>query len=168
MGCGAYPVFHLGPSNLISGGNTASAHLLGSVWDKISTAYRPSTSTAHVTHFKTYLAYITFMDLPLQINIHNVLTFIEYLHSNALSHKVISNYLSSLATMAQRYNIKHGGTLKPSAVTRLMRSISINSKFAPTPRGIFDIKTLYLVSISCEILADPLLFRAILQPIIGF
>ena len=164
MGCGVYPGFHLGPSNLISGGNTASAHLLAPAWDKISTAYRSSTSTAHVTHFKTYLAYITFMDLPLQINIHNILTFIEYLHSNALSHKVISNYLSSLATMAQRYNIKHG-VLKPSTVTRLMRS---KSKFAPTPRGIFDIKTLYLMSISCEILADPLLFRAILQPIIGF
>ena len=120
MGCGAYPFFYLGPSNLISGGNVASSQLLASAWDKINTAYRPSTSTAHETHFKTYLAFITFMDLPLQINIHNVLTFIEYFHSNALSHKVISNYLSSLATMAQWYNIKHGA-LRHSTVTGLMR-----------------------------------------------
>ena len=69
--------FYLGPSNLISGGNTASAHVLASACEKINTAYKTSTSTEHTTHFKKYLADITFMDLPLQINIHNVLTFIE-------------------------------------------------------------------------------------------
>ena len=36
-----------------------------------------------------------------------------------------------------------------------------NSSFAPTHRGIFDIHTIYLISVSCDRLSDPLLFRAI-------
>ena len=47
------------------------------------------------------------------------------------------------------------------AVNKYLPSISINSHFAPTPRGIFDLRTLYSISISCDILFDPLLFRAI-------
>ena len=112
-------------------------------------AFRPYISSAHATHFKTFLAYLIFMDLPLQMNLHKILTFIEYLHSNTLSAKVISNYVSSLSVMAQRYSIKHEA-LKDSCVTRLLRSISINSIFSPTPCGIFDIKTLFSFSISCR------------------
>ena len=33
--------------------------------------------------------------------------------------------------------------------------------FAPTPRGIFDTHTLYNISLSCDILTDPILYRAI-------
>ena len=44
---------------------------------------------------------------------------------------------------------------------RYMRSISINSHFTPTPKGVWDIRTLYLISLSCDILQDPILFRAI-------
>ena len=39
-------------------------------------------------------------------------------------------------------------------------SISINSSFNPTPRGIFDIKTLTSISSTCDILHDPPLYRA--------
>ena len=46
-------------------------------------------------------------------------------------------------------------------VQRYLRSISINSKFAPTPRGLFDIQTLYYISLSCDTLSDPILFRSI-------
>ena len=44
---------------------------------------------------------------------------------------------------------------------KFLRSITINSAFAPTHRGIFDIQTLYVISIACDHLTDPLLFRAI-------
>ena len=74
--------------------------------------------------------------------------------------RLFPNYVSSLSIMAQRYSIKHNA-LKDSCVTRLLRSISINSKFPPKPRGILDVKTLYLLSISCDILQNHILFRAI-------
>ena len=46
-------------------------------------------------------------------------------------------------------------------VSEYLRSISINTRFAPTPRGIFDLTTLALISQACDILVDPPLFRAI-------
>ena len=46
-------------------------------------------------------------------------------------------------------------------VSDYLRSISINTRFAPTPRGIFDLTTLASISQACDILVDPLLFWAI-------
>ena len=46
-------------------------------------------------------------------------------------------------------------------LTRFTRSISINPHFAPTPRGIFDIRMMYQIPVTCNSLSDPHLFRAI-------
>ena len=63
--------------------------------------------------------------------------------------------------MAKFYQLDHQDIFYPS-VTRYIRSISINSRFLPTPGGIFDVKTLYAISVSCDQLSDPPLFRTIL------
>ena len=100
------------------------------------------------------------MDLPREINLHNILTFLEYLYQNSISPKVIQNYLSSIRTMSIEYGMNPA---PPShfSVSKYIRSISTNSTFRPTPRGIFDLHTLYKISISCDIHQDPLLFRTI-------
>ena len=55
----------------------------------------------------------------------------------------------------------HPEVLSHRLVTEYLRSISINTRFAPTPRGIFDLSTLALISqAACDILVDPPLFRA--------
>ena len=87
--------------------------------------------------------------------------FLEYLFQNNISPKVIRNYLSSVRLMASKYNIPQTG-LDHYAISNYIRSISINSDFRPTPRGIFDLTTLYHISISCDILDDPILYRAII------
>ena len=61
--------------------------------------------------------------------------------------------------MARTYNIP-AEDLSHIAVAHYLRSISINSTFRPTPRGIFDIQTLYHISKACDSLRDPPLFRA--------
>ena len=100
------------------------------------------------------------MELPVCVNLHNVLTFLEYLFQSNISPRVIRNYLSSVGLMVQKYNIPHSD-VNHYAITNYIRSISVNSTFKPTPRGIFDLPTLYQISISCDILSDPILFRAI-------
>ena len=62
--------------------------------------------------------------------------------------------------MASLYKIPHQA-LQSEPVKRFLRSITINSSFLPTHRGIFDIHTIYLISIICDRLSDPLLFRSI-------
>ena len=89
-----------------------------------------------------------------------MLTFIEYLHANGMSSKIIKHYVLSASVMEDCYNIDHE-TLSHSCVVRLLRSIDMNSMFAPTPQGVFNARTVYFLSISYDNLRDPLLFRAI-------
>ena len=145
---------------MISGSNQTSSHLLQEAWTRIHHAYRPSTVAAHDLHFRTFLGYLIFMDLQIDCSIHNILTFLEYLFQSSISPMVISSYLSSIYSKASLYGWDVSPIAHP-AVRRYIRSISINSTFSPTPRGIFDIHTLYNLSLSCDILSDPILFRAI-------
>ena len=139
--------------------STASSSLLHTAWTRIQQAYRPSTSSTHLLHFRTFLAYLLFMDLPIVISVHNILTFVEYLYQNHISPKVISTYLSSIQAKARLYNWDFSAIAHPS-ISRYIRSIPINSSFNPTTRGIFDLQTLYNILVSCEILSDPVLYRA--------
>ena len=139
---------------MISGGTSSTAPLLQSAWTRISSAFRPSTSRAHQLHFKTFLAFVLFMKLPVKFSLHNILAFLEYLYQNHISTQVIKNYVSSLNSMARTYNI-------PTEDLSHISVARINSTFRPTPRGIFDIRTLYHISKACDTLTDPLLFRVI-------
>ena len=100
------------------------------------------------------------MRLPLQTTVYNLLVFLEYLHTNNLSPNIIQNYLSFICMAVIRYNLQVQHTIS-HLLTRFIRSISINSSFAPTPRRVSDIKTIYHTSRACDSLPDPHLFRAI-------
>ena len=123
-------------------------------------AYRPSTGSAQDRHFRTFCAFLIFMRFPLQTTVYNLLVFLEYLYTNNLSPKVIQNYLSCIRTVTIRYNLQAQYT-NSHLLTSFIGSISTNSSFAPTPRGIFDIKTIYHIFRSCDALPDPHLSRAI-------
>ena len=100
------------------------------------------------------------MDLPVSLSVHNILSFLEYLYQNGLSPKVIKNYLSSISSVSKFFNLDVSH-LSHIAVSHYLRSISINSSFRPTLRGIFDISTLYHISRACDTLSDPVLYRAV-------
>ena len=106
---------------------------MDNAWHRIDQAYRPSTLAAHTTHFKTFLAYLIFMKLPLQISVHNVLTFLEYLYCRQISPAVLKNYVSSLRNMGTKFLLVVS-PLNHFAIHRYLRSVSINSQFAPSPK----------------------------------
>ena len=140
--------------------SSSALQLLTSAWQKINQAYRPSTSSAHRTHFRIFISFMYFMGLPIAVILHNLLVFFEYLHQNTLSVKVIKNYLSSIATVAKSYNMDYSAS-HHRAVLRYLRGLSLTSPFRPTSCGIFDIPTLLAISKQCEFLSDPILFRSI-------
>ena len=145
---------------MISDLDLPSSHLLRAALSRTRTAYRPATRNAHLTHIKTYLAFVIFMELPVELNVHSVLAFLEYLFINSVSYKVMLNYISSIKKATTKYHW-NPEILSHRLISEYLRSISINTRFAPTPRGIFDLTTLTLISQACDILMDPLLFRAI-------
>ena len=127
---------------MIVGSSSTSSPLIASAYERMKQAYRPSTASAHRTHIRSYFAFLHIMQLYPTTSLHNILVFIEYLHQNLLSYKVILSYVSSIKSMAILYNIPSENFSHP-AVARLLRSLSLTSHFAPTPRGLFDIPTLY-------------------------
>ena len=124
------------------------------------TAYRPSTDQAHRTHFSTYLSVLLFYSLPLNVSAQNILIFLEFLVKNHLSPRVVRNYFASISSLAKFYHMDSSDLSHP-AVFRFLRSLSINSTFRPTPRGVFSIRIMYDISKACDSLQDPILYRAI-------
>ena len=114
-------------------GSTAALHS----WARIDETFTPTTSSAHLTQFRTFIA--LFFNLPIVISVYNILFFLEYLVRSSISPRVVQNYL----------------------IKRFLTTITINSSFAPTHQGIFDIRTIYLISMACDHLSDTLLFKAI-------
>ena len=146
-------------SYLISDSSQHSSTFLAPAWEKVITAHRPAMVSSQKTHFKTYLSFLLFYHLPQDFSCSNLLAFLEFLHQNRLSPKIIRNYVSSLSSLCLLYGLP-SDSHHPS-VGRFLRSISINSHFRPTPRGVFDVPTLYHISKACDLLSDPILFRAI-------
>ena len=136
-----------------------SSALAQAAWNRISMAYRPATRSAHTTHLKTYLSFVIVMDLPLQFTVHSTLSFLEYLHINNISHRVMLNYVSSLKALAKRYDWDQK-PLSHQLVTSYLKSVARNSGFNPTARGIFSLPILSAISKACDLLSDPPLFRA--------
>ena len=98
------------------------------------------------------------MNLPHQPSVQSLLAFMEFLYANAISHKVISNYISSIKLAAKHFD----WNLAPFShhlIHAYLKSLAINTSL-PTPRGIFDLTTLAAISRACNILEDPILFRA--------
>ena len=62
--------------------------------------------------------------------------------------------------MALEFQIDHS-CLSHHSIAKYLRSLSINSMFRPTPRGVFNVHTLYKISVACDSLSDPPLYRAI-------
>ena len=78
---------------------------------------------------------------------------------NSIPYKVMLYYVYSLRQAARKY-LWSPDVFSHRLVLEYLRSVSINTRFTATVRGIFDITTLSLISHTCEILDDPALFRA--------
>ena len=114
-----------------------------------------SYSTSSPDTLQVFLSDLIFYNLPIELSAHNLLIFLEFFTKSNLSPKVVRNYCSSVVSLAQFYGWNTAPASHP-AVIRFLRAISINSHFRPTPRGVFDIKTMYDISRACDHLMTPL------------
>ena len=89
-----------------------------------------------------------------------MLAFMQFLHDNALSPRVIANYIASLKAKAKMLQWSCTSLLHPS-IPLFIKSITNNGSFQPKFKGNFDIPTLRKISLACNNLSDPDLYRAI-------
>ena len=129
-------------------------------WNNIQLAHRPATKRAQKTHFSTFLAFALHHKLPPTFTNHTVLAFMQFLADNDLSPCVITNYISSLKTMALSHNMPHSA-LAHRNVSLFTKSLLTNTIFRPQFRGHFDLSTIRAISMACDSLPDPELYRAV-------
>ena len=77
------------------------------------------------------------MDLPVVPSVHSVLAFLEFLHTNSISYKVIISYVSSLRKATHKYEWSPK-VFSHRLVLEYLGSVSMNTRFTPTVRGIFE------------------------------
>ena len=143
---------------IISGTSRGFYPLFRAVFSRIRSAFEPTTARAH---HNTFTVFFIFMNFPMGIYVHNILTFLEYLDQNGLSPKVITIYLSSRLTLLWLGFSTWLLHLFHICVSPLTLGVFQSTLFGPTNGGVFDIRTLYHISRSCDNLSDPVLYRAI-------
>ena len=92
-------------------------------------------------------------------NTQAILAFMQFLHENSISPMVINNYLISKAVV-ERLGWPHA-PLCHNSISLFIKSISNSASYTPKFKGHFDLPTIRFISQACDILTDPLLYRAI-------
>ena len=69
------------------------------------------------------------MHQPIDVSVHSLLAFSEFLHQNALSPSVVKNYISSIIKQAKRFGW-HTEPFAHHLVSDYIGSITINTDFA--------------------------------------
>ena len=81
-------------------------HLTQQATSRLSHAFAESTRKAYATLFRTFLAFVAFMCWDLQqVNVFNLLCFLECLHYNGVKHSQMANYLSAIKTTFLLYGL---------------------------------------------------------------
>ena len=93
-------------------------------------AYRPSTLAAQRMHISC-LCHIH--GHSTSVHNSNCFIFLRIFVFDSVSPRAIANYVSSLKTAAKRYKFD-SDPMQHQLVSAYLRSISINSTFAPTPK----------------------------------
>ena len=131
---------------------------MGLAIDRAHRAFRPSTRAAHLCHTKTYLAFLLYGPPYWSIS-----SLSPSIHGISISKlfipRVISNYISSLKSQASCYSWEIS-EFSHHFITQYLRSIGVNHKVSPTPKGAFDLATLFKISQIFSHFSDSQLFRA--------
>ena len=113
-------------------------------------AYRPKTQRCYYILFRTFVAFCLFMHIKLvQIDINNILCFLELLCKNSVSAYMISNYLAAIRASFILYGL-NDAALYHQRINLFIRAIKINRPLRPVKRNIMDVPTLKQLSSQCS------------------
>ena len=97
---------------------------------------------------------------PCQVDIHLLLSFMEFLHQNGHSKSNIANYMAAVRTLY----IVHGLPTQPfryQMIQLYLKALKIAAPFSPSIRSTLDIQTLKSLLLICDILPHPDVFKAL-------
>ena len=124
-------------------------------------AYRPKTRQAYKRMFEVFPAFCIHMGVPIQsVNVKILLLFLECLVSNNIAYSMLCNYVSAIKASFVLYDLPHV-LLDHPKLKLFLKSIRINRPLTLVSHNIIDLDMLEKISLACETLKCPKVFRAI-------
>ena len=117
---------------------------------RVQQAFRPATVASYRRKFRIFLAYCCFIQTQLsQLTPVILLSFLEFLTENGISHSAIANYISAVKASLSMYGIS---TLPfyDHRIKYFQKSLVLNKPFAATIKKIIDIPLLKDIIAVCD------------------
>ena len=122
---------------------------------------RLSTKRAYAALFRIFLAFVTFMSWELnQVNVFNLLCFLECLHFNGVKVSQMANYLSAIKSTFTIYGLDVS-CFTDQRLKLYQRAVQIHAPFAVKLNKIIDIALLKRIVHQCDLTYMGQIFKAI-------
>ena len=139
--------------------NRALTSLSAKASDRLHQAFHPKTYRAYDAMFRTFVAFCIFTKSALSnINVKVILSFLECLVKNSSSSCMVANYVSAIRASFVMYDLSYYMLDHPK-IKYFLKSLRINRPVV-TPHNIINISRLIDISLACDLLTSPQVFRA--------
>ena len=136
-----------------------AAQLPTSAADRLLSGFRPSTLSQYCRMWRDFLPFqVAAGLLPTQVTAQMLLSFMEFLHCNALSSGQISNYLTALRALY----IVHGletSAFKDKRLPLFIKSLRLQAPFKRKLVLSLDIELLQIIVSQCKNFSFPVVFK---------
>ena len=136
--------------------NRALTSLSAKASDRLHQAFHPKTYRAYDAMFRTFVAFCIFTKS--NINVKVILSFLECLVKNSSSSCMVANYVSAIRASFVMYDLSYYMLDHPK-IKYFLKSLRINRPVV-TPHNIINISRLIDISLACDLLTSPQVFRA--------
>ena len=138
---------------------------LGHALARSRQSLQPHTRKQYERQFRLYLAFVISRGLTILDPVTSVLLFLEFLATNALSQRVIVNYVSALKFAFDSYGWCTTVFESP-LIRRMLRGIKFSICKQPSPKGVFSFHQVRHISQLCDSFDNPITYR--LAFLLGF
>ena len=140
--------------------NQALTSLSAKASRRLSMAFRPKTYRAYEAMFKTFVAFcIVTKCIIANVNVQVVLSFLECLVRSSCSMTMVANYVSAIRASFVLYDLPFY-VLDHPKIKYFLKSLRINRPVVVTPHNIITISRLLDISLACDLLTFPHVYRA--------
>ena len=136
-------------------------HLTLLATSRLSQAFCESTKRAYAALFRVFLAFVTFMSWELnQVNVFNLLCFLECLHFNGVKVSQMANYLSAIKSTFTIYGLDVS-CFTDQRLKLYQRAVQIHAPLSVKLNKIIDIALLKQIVHQCDLTYMGQIFKAI-------
>ena len=136
-----------------------ASRLVCQAHSRLEAALRPRTASAYLTRFKLYLAFISWLQFPLQ-DLDSILAFLEFLTQNGSRAHALTSYISVLRHYFKCCDIDIAA-FAHRKVHLFIKSVLMNFRYVPRFKANITISMLQKITSKCDTLKYGCVYKAV-------